>query len=118
MKNAPPINSAVRLKVSRVGIKAFQKVGAFVKPTTRMIQLFGHAATRAVYEIDKTQLRLLLAGSALIKDLDLEKGYVILRLKDGLVLGLGFYANGKTYSQLPRKELGAAMLNRAVKAVY
>ena len=105
MKYAPQITLAAQLKVSRVGIKAFQKVGAFVKPTTRMIQAFGHRATRARVEIDEKQLKDLLMDEALPMDLELEKGYVMLSLGKDMVLGLGFYAQGKIRSQLPQKEL-------------
>ena len=109
MKHAPQIALAAQLKVSKVGIKAFQKVGAFVKPTTRMIQAFGHTATRARVEVDEKQLQSLLADEALPMDLSLEKGYVILSLGKDLILGAGFYGQGKVRSQLPRKELRREM---------
>jgi len=109
MKHAPQIALAAQLKVSKVGIKAFQKVGAFVKPTTRMIQTFGHTATRARVEVDEKQLQSLLADEALSMDLSLEKGYVILSLGEDFILGAGFYGQGKVRSQLPRKELRRAM---------
>ena len=105
MKNAPQIALATQLKVSKVGLKAFQKVGAYVKPTTRMIQAFGHTATQARVEIDERQLQRLLAGEDLPMDLNVDKGYVILTLGKDLILGLGFYGQGKVSSQLPRKEL-------------
>jgi len=110
MRNARQLAFAARFKVSKVGIKSFQRVGAFVKPTTRFMQAFGHAATRARVEIDEKQLQRLLAGEALSMDLDLDKGYVILSLGQDMILGLGFYAQGKVSSQLPRKELRIAML--------
>ena len=109
MKHAPQIALAAQLKVSKVGIKAFQKVGAFVKPTTRMIQTFGHTATRARVEVDERQLQSLLADEALPMDLSLEKGYVILSLGKEFILGTGFYGQGKVRSQLPRKELRREM---------
>ena len=105
MKNAPQIALAAQLKVSKVGLKAFQRVGAYVKPTTRMIQAFGHTATKARVEIDEKRLQRLLAGEALPMDLDVGKGYVILGLEKDLILGLGFYGQGRVRSQLPRKEL-------------
>ncbi|MBW1902103.1 MAG: hypothetical protein JRJ20_10760 [Deltaproteobacteria bacterium] len=109
MKHAPQIALAAQLKVSKVGIKAFQKVGAFVKPTTRMIQTFGHTATRARVEVDEKQLQNLLADEALPMDLSLEKGYVILSLGKDFILGAGFYGQGKVRSQLPRKEFRREM---------
>ena len=110
MRNASQIMLASQLKVSTVGLKAFQKIGAFIKPTTRIIQIFGRAATRARLEIDEKQLSTLLLGEKLSVDPGLSKGYVILSLRENLVLGLGFYDNGRVHSQLPMKGLRAAMI--------
>ena len=100
-----------RLKVSKVGLRAFQKIGEFVKPTTRFIQLFGPAATKARLEIDDDQLRRLVAGEELSMAMDLATGYVILSYKKEQVLGLGFFINGKVRSQIPKKDLRKAMLS-------
>jgi len=102
--------SASQLKVSKVGLRAFQKIGKFVKPTTRLIQVFGTAATKARIEIDDEQLARLVAGEELSMDLGLDTGYVILVQRNGRVLGLGFFINGKVRSQIPKKELRQAML--------
>jgi len=110
LRNAPHVSAVAHLKVSKIGIKAFQKVGAFVKPTTRMIQAFGHMATRAKVTMTKTQLDSLVAGDGLPMELPLEKGYVILSLGEDFILGLGFYAQGKVRSQLPKKELRKPVL--------
>ena len=111
IKADPQINHATKLKVLRVGLRAFEEVGSFIKPTTRMIQVFGHAATRARLEINETQLMQLWEGRQMNLDLDLDKGYVILSLGKDAILGLGFYADGRLSSQLPRRELGKAMWN-------
>ena len=113
LKNANQLTFASQLKIAEMGLKAFQKVGAFVKPTTRMIQVFGHTATKARLEIDEKQLRRLLAGEELPIDLNLDKGYVILSIRINQILGLGFFINGKVRSQIPRKELRQAMLQVA-----
>jgi NOL1/NOP2/fmu family ribosome biogenesis protein len=102
--------STSQLKVSKVGLKAFQKIGVFVKPTTRLIQVFGTAATKARIEIDDEQLGRLVAGEELCMDMDLDTGYVILVQPNGWVLGLGFYINGRVRSQIPKKELRQGML--------
>jgi len=111
MKNSTLLSPAAQMKVSKVGLKAFQKVGAFVKPTTRMIQIFGHAATKARLEIDAEQLKCLVDNEDLPMDLDLEKGYIILSLGRDIVLGLGFYGHGKVKSQIRGKELTRAMVD-------
>lgn len=110
MRGGLQLVAASHLKVSKVGLRAFQKVGAFIKPTTRFIQVFGHAATKARLEIGHAQLQRLLAGQGLHMDLDLGKGYVILALRQNPILGLGFFIDGKVRSQIPMKELRQCML--------
>ena len=105
LKNSDQMALASQLKISKVGMKAFQKIGAFVKPGTRMIQNFGHTATRARVEINEERLLKLLAGHDIPVDLDLDDGYVILDLRKGWILGLGLLINGRVKSQFPRKEL-------------
>lgn len=92
------------LKVGMVGLRAFQKVGKYVKPSTRMIQIFGKAATKGRYDLEEDELQSLLAGEAIPSGSDLENGYVILSLK-GHILGLGLLIDGAIRSQIPRKEL-------------
>jgi NOL1/NOP2/fmu family ribosome biogenesis protein len=103
-------HTAPQLKVSKVGTKAFQRVSSYVKPTTALIQIVGHAATRAVLEIDEGQLRSIMTDEDIIQELELDKGYVILKLRGDVILGLGFYADGRVRSQLPKKDLRMAML--------
>jgi len=110
IKSVPLVSTAAQLKVIKVGLRAFQKVGSFVKPTTRMIQLFGCKATRAILEIDEEQLAILQSGKELPVDMAIDRGYVILTRKGKRVLGLGFFINGRVRSQISRKELRKAML--------
>ena len=110
IKNATQIAWASQLKVSKVGLKAFQRVGNFVKPTTRFIQTFGRFAGKGKLQINMTQLETLLEGGEIPVDLKLDKGYVILSIEKDRVLGLGFLINGKIRSQLPKKEIRSAML--------
>ena len=98
------ISEISHLKIKRLGIKAFQEVGSFIKPTTRIIQYFGDRATKAVFKINENQLEKLLDGDHLPMEEDLENGYVILSF-DGQVLGLGLLINGKVRSQLPSKDV-------------
>ncbi len=110
LKKVPEGTPALRLKVAKAGMRAFQKVGAFVKPTTRMIQVFGHFATMGKLEIDESRLSGLLAGEELYSDMNIEKGYVILTLGVNHILGMGFFIEGRVRSQIPRKELRRTML--------
>lgn len=108
LKKSRHMETARTLKTSKAGLKAFRSVGVYVKPTSRAIQIFGTAATRAKLEIDHGELAGLLAGNEIAADLgDLERGYVILVLKGGPVLGLGFYRDGRIRSQFPRTGAGS-----------
>lgn len=98
------ISEISHLKIKRLGIKAFQEVGSFIKPTTRIIQCFGHMATKAVFNIDEKQLKQLLMGEYLPFNDDLENGYIVLSLR-GQVLGLGLLIKGEVRSQLPSNDV-------------
>ena len=111
LKNSNQMKLASQLKISKVGMKAFQKIGAFVKPGTRMIQNFGHTAKKARLEINEEWLSKLLAGHDIPVDLDLDDGYVILDFRKGWILGLGLLINGRIKSQFPRKELRETLLS-------
>jgi len=100
----------VRLKVSQVGLRAFDKVGKYLKPTTRMIQLFGHHATRGTYQVDERGLQRLSRGESLEIDGLIDEGFVILRLREQ-VLGLGLLAQGKITSRIRKYELNQISLS-------
>lgn len=103
------MRSASRLKVRKVGIKALEQVGAFIKPTTRLIQIFGHFAEKAVLELEKVSLKRLVEGEPIRTGMDIENGYVILLYK-GRALGLGLLIDGTIRSQLPVKEIKISMI--------
>jgi hypothetical protein len=109
-KNGPHIRLASQLKLSKLGMRAFHRVSAFIKPTTRMIQHFGYESTKARFAINKGQLLKLIEGGSIPADLDLDDGYVILDLENRWILGLGLIINGRVRSQLPRKEIRAIMV--------
>lgn len=113
MKRSLHIETSSHLKVSKIGLRAFQRVGSFVKPTTRFIQTFGRFASKATIQINMTQLETLLEGGEIPVDLKLDNGYVILSTEEDRVLGLGFLINRKIRSQLPKKEIRSVMLNMA-----
>ena len=104
------MKNGTRLKVSKVGLRAFRKVGHFIKPTTRFIQAFGRYATKAIFRMDMRQLKTLITTGEIPVDLELEKGYVILSLEDNVILGLGFYIHGTLRSQLPGNQIRESML--------
>lgn len=95
------VQRACRLKVSAVGLKAFEKVGAFVKPTTRFIQVFGKTATKGKIEISEEQFESLKQGEATPVACRIENGYAIIAM-GGNIIGLGLLINGVLHSQLRR----------------
>ncbi len=92
---------AFGLRVSVVGIPAFHKIGPYIKPSTRFIQVFGSHATRARLELTSDELESPLSGEEIPSTLSVEDGYVIL-FHRGSPLGLGLLLNGKVRSQLPK----------------
>lgn len=105
LQRDPFLQKAVHLKVNRVGLKAFRKVGDYIKPTTRMIQIFGRGATRGRVELDPSALIRLLEGEEIPLDLPMEPGYVILGWMGKGILGMGLYLQGALRSQIPVQEL-------------
>ena len=95
---------ALQLKVWRVGLKGFQEVGRFIKPTTRMIQFFGHGAEKAVLELREEDLSRLTEEGRIQTDMEIENGYVILSFRRK-ILGLGLLINDVVISQLPKKDV-------------
>ena len=101
VRGSPLLGKAATFKVSHVGLRAFTRIGEFLKPTTRMIQVFGKNATKSCIEVGKEDLRRLLAGETLRLESDQENGYVILS-HEGDILGLGLLLDNFVRSQLPR----------------
>jgi NOL1/NOP2/fmu family ribosome biogenesis protein len=96
---------AVRLKSVQAGLKAFERVGSFIKPATRFIQIFGPYATKKVVEIDRLELRSLLSGGSIPAGHGWEEGYVILTVDGYGIIGLGLLVGGRIRSQLRAREL-------------
>lgn len=104
MKESGALAAAGRLKISSLGMRAFNQVGDFIKPTTRLIQVHGTSATKARREVSEKELRRLVEGEGIAVDPELDNGYVILCRK-GHPVGLGLLINGTLRSQLPAREL-------------
>ncbi|MFC1863039.1 hypothetical protein ACFL1Z_03705 [Thermodesulfobacteriota bacterium] len=114
LKESSHVTRASGLKVKIMGMKVFQEVGKFIKPTTRFIQMFGHTATRAILEINKQDLRDLVAGNFLPVDMGIDNGYVILSIENR-ILGLGLLIDGCIRTQIPRKEIMYSMRDELEK---
>ena len=100
----PLIAKTAQLKVWRVGLKAFQGVSRFIKPTTRMIQLFGYTAKKAIIHLTERDLDGLIKGESIRVNEELSNGYVILSFKKQ-ILGLGLFIDGRVISQIPQKDM-------------
>jgi len=103
LKASPHLVSAARLRVEAVGMKAFYFIGEFVKPSTRLIQVFGRHATRCRIELGGEDLDRLIRGEEIPADARVENGYMIL-FRRGEPLGLGLLLNGRLRSQIPKSE--------------
>lgn len=105
LRKNPSLPFPFMFKVHMVGLKAFQKVGAFFKPTTRFIQVFGPKAKKSRLHLPAETLRRLLKNETVEMDVPVpQDGYVILCLGE-YVLGLGLLIRGKLKSQIPHKDL-------------
>lgn len=103
LRKTAGVDLPVRLKVSQVGLKAFDRVGKYLKPATRMIQLFGHHATKGVRRLNEHGFERLLRGEPLEVASPMEDGFVILRLGCH-VLGVGLLMQGKITSRIRKSE--------------
>ncbi len=103
LRETPLVEQISHLKVSIVGMRAFNQIQEFLKPTTKFIQVFGRLATKRVYPIETVQLELLLNGKSISGLKDERDGYVILCFKNQPI-GLGLLLKGAIRSQLPRKD--------------
>ena len=106
LKKSPHITGASQLKVVMTGLRAFQRVGRFLKPTTRFMQIFGYYASRAVIHLNDVHLTTLKEGETLQGDMALENGYVILSFQKH-ILGLGLQVDGRIHSQIPRRDIAS-----------
>ncbi|MFC1822011.1 hypothetical protein ACFL9T_04835 [Thermodesulfobacteriota bacterium] len=104
LKKSLALTSAAGLKVSQVGLRAFQRVSVYIKPATRWVQIFGHLASKSRLDINEQQLARLLTEGFIPSDLQIENGYVILFFNKQ-PLGMGLFVNGIVRSQLPRRDL-------------
>jgi NOL1/NOP2/fmu family ribosome biogenesis protein len=105
LKKPSPLLAPKWLKVDMVGLRAFQKVGSFIKPTTRLVQAIGSAAMRAKWNLTEQQLESLVGEGAFdVRNTEIEDGYVILCLGD-YTLGLGLLIHGRVKSLLPHRDL-------------
>ncbi len=91
-------------KISIAGLRAFGKINRYVKPSTRLIQIFGHNATRATLDLNRNEFEGLEKGKPFPVGLEIENGYVIIS-HEGHPLGLGLLINGSVRPQIPQKEL-------------
>ena len=104
LRESPFVVPAAQFKISLAGLRAFQKINRYVKPTTRMIQIFGHHATRATLDLNKSEFEGLETREPFPVGFEIENGYVIISY-EGHPLGLGLFINGLVHPQIPRKEL-------------
>ncbi len=103
LRNTLLIERTAHLRVTMVGLRAFSQVQGFVKPTTRLIQVFGRFATKRIYPLERAQLEALLNGDILPGRPDDQDGYIILSLLKQPI-GLGLLIEGRIRSQLPRND--------------
>jgi NOL1/NOP2/fmu family ribosome biogenesis protein len=104
LRKSEQIKYASSLKVWMTGLKAFQAVGKYIKPTTRMIQVFGSHAVLNRMEVTEEDINIMSQGKYISSDIKTDNGYIILSFK-AAVIGLGLFIDGRITSQIPRRDL-------------
>jgi NOL1/NOP2/fmu family ribosome biogenesis protein len=105
IRKSAHLELASEFKVFACGIKAFQRVGRFLKPTTRLMQLFGKEANSCIVDVTAENLRSFVKGEGIPSDLETENGYVLLRFHGNYDLGLGLLIRGIVRSQIRKSDL-------------
>jgi NOL1/NOP2/fmu family ribosome biogenesis protein len=111
LRKTTNVNLPVSLKVTQVGLKAFDRVGKYLKPATGMIQLFGHHATKGAYQLRDDEFEKLLRGDPLDVESTMESGFVILRLGQH-VLGIGLLVQQKITSRIKKAERNRMLITQ------
>jgi hypothetical protein len=105
LRESAHLEAASRFKVNACGMKAFQTVGQFLKPTTRFIQLFGGLATRSVVYLTEEEFLAMQEGEGIQAREPLENGYVLLVLDRRAIVGLGLLVHGVIRLQVRKGDL-------------
>jgi NOL1/NOP2/fmu family ribosome biogenesis protein len=105
LRNSAHLGTASRLKIHSYGLKAFETVGRFVKPTTRFVQLFGPLASKSLVRLTDREFHSLLAGEGIQAAEPMENGYVLLMLDGRTIVGLGLLIRGTIRLQVRKSDL-------------
>ena len=90
-----------KLEVETYGIRFLRITGRGMKPTTYGLQLIENSIERNIVEVDKDELKLLLARKEMIpRDLE-EDGYVAIKYEENII-GCGFYKENVVSSRIPK----------------
>jgi NOL1/NOP2/fmu family ribosome biogenesis protein len=103
LRKSPWTEIAAEYKIFFIGLKSFHRIGGYIKPTTRFMQMFGSYAQKSRYELTEQELEKIMADEPLAVDLQIDPGYVILAHK-GRIIGLGFFTQNKILPKLPRQK--------------
>lgn len=101
--DSPQLERIASLKVHSIGLPVLRKMGRHLKPTTAVLQRFGHLATRNKVELVEAQMTNLLQNQELALRVECEPGYVVLCFA-GHILGCGLYTPGRLRSQIPHRQ--------------
>lgn len=85
------------------GMKAFHLIGEYIKPGTRVIQVFGRHARKSRVEMGAEELAGIAGGLEIPCNPSLGDGYVII-CRQGHPLGVGLVIRGMLRSQIPKSE--------------
>ena len=87
-------------RVDSIGM-LFLRMGAIPKLTTNAVQLLKDEITKNVVELSNEEVKLLVRGLDVEKDLNVEHSTIVIKRDDDYI-GLGLYKDGKIKSLIPK----------------
>ncbi|RPI74330.1 MAG: hypothetical protein EHM45_19270 [Desulfobacteraceae bacterium] len=103
LKKSTWLEPAAGFKTVSIGLKSFRRIGEYIKPTTRFMQVFGVQAQKSRYDLNESELARIMANEPIEVEWPIEPGYVILAHQDHII-GLGFLKFNRIQPQLPRQK--------------
>jgi NOL1/NOP2/fmu family ribosome biogenesis protein len=101
LKKSIWLEQAAGFKAVSVGLKSFRRIGEYIKPTSRFMQMFGLNAQKSRYELSDQELQRIMADEPIDVEWPIDPGYVILA-HQSRIIGLGFLNQNRIQPQLPR----------------
>jgi hypothetical protein len=95
------ISTLASLRVESVGLLLLRRVGAYLKPTSAALQIFGAQVRKNMVRLRPSQLRELVEKGEIRGEFPATPGFVVV-VAAGLTIGCALYLPDRLLSRLPR----------------